>query len=311
MRILILLLLIQWLACTRAYLPKLCGLKREFEVGSCAACRTLDRTRGDIKMASCQMRENTSYCACGNFPDTPYYRSVSTVVYYAYTSGNGNETKCTNDWAMAPDLYIAARVVAAGGFLYAATHLAYIAVFSGMCSLKYGASGKVSASALLYLIGAVLWASSQLWRIAGQAFTIGISYRYVLDVLVVFAYTSTRVAGALLLTSVADTAYYRKSASSARCCVRAFFGILAGVTSLTMVCGTVVLHFDEHLGNIFFEISATLLFVTCVSALVFMGIAHRKMRQVSLYVASLACCARPSCHERSTPYPKTSRPKLI
>ena len=124
--------LILWFASGSA---QLCASSREFAVDNCTACPTLDHTRGDVRMAVCEERAagigvGKAYaCVCLNFPDR-----APALVYYPHVEGN--VTRCASSWATAPQLNTALVVVCVCVQLYAATHLMYIVVLSGMFSCK-------------------------------------------------------------------------------------------------------------------------------------------------------------------------------
>ena len=124
---------------------QLCASSREFAVDNCTACPTLDHARGDIKMAVCEKRVagtggGIAYaCVCQNFPDA----SAPPLVYYPHVEGN--VTRCASSWAMVPQLNTALVVVQSCVQLYAATHLIYIVVRSGMCSCKQHGCTKLDA----------------------------------------------------------------------------------------------------------------------------------------------------------------------
>ena len=144
--------LILWFASGSA---QLCSSSREFAVDSCTACPKLDHTRGGVEMAVCEKRatatgNGTAYaCVCLDYPKI---RFISPLIYYPQVEGN--VTRCANSWATAPQLFTALFFVTACAQLYAATHLMYIVVFSGMCS---SGCTKMNSSALLICMAPLFW----------------------------------------------------------------------------------------------------------------------------------------------------------
>ena len=161
--------LILWFASGSA---QFCSSSREFAVDNCTACPTRDHTRGGVQMAVCDKRDagtgnGTTYsCVCLDFPNSG---SMPPLAYYPHVEGN--TTRCVSSWSMAPHLYTTLVVVGAGLQLYAATHLMYIVVLSGMFSCAGSCKQrctKNNSSALVMCIVPLCWLPIFLWTIVAQ-----------------------------------------------------------------------------------------------------------------------------------------------
>merc|ERR1719174_1359809 len=167
-------------------------------------------------------------CRCIDYPD---YGSTLPLVYYPRVEGN--VMRCASSWATAPQLYTALVVVCGCAMLYAATHLMYIIVLSGMFSCKQPRCTKTSASALLYCMSRLCWISMFLWTIVAQGEVdignawLGYHFAWITNNI------SLDVGAALLYTSVADMVFGCADVAGWRHCIN--------ITFWTLTSGSVLL----------------------------------------------------------------------
>ena len=270
---------------------------REFPVDNCAACPTLDHTHGDIEMAVCEERvPNTSYaCVCGNFPaDTGW----TIVQYYPHTEGN--VTRCENAWSTAPGAHMTLFAVSASVTLYAAVHLFYIVVFSGMCSHEHQRCTKMNVGALIYCVMQLCYLAYSLVllvfqddvpiRNSDKAWVVRIFYIVVLPLLVVSA---TSLGATLVFTSIADIVHPGEDMAFKRRCLKmplwigcvlclSWAGLWSTTTLWSQEYGDLP-GFRAILG-MRYVLPCVELLLTCYSVF-FMIMAHRRMLQVSRHPA--------------------------
>ena len=273
---------------------QLCGTSREFAVDNCTACPTLDHTRGDIKIAVCEERALTltrgteggiAYeCVCLDFPDS------AALVYYPHVEGN--VTRCANSWETAPQLFTALAIACACTQLYAAAHLMYIVVLSGICSCKQHKCTKINASALLMCIVLLCWLSLFLLGIAAQGKgdieilgKIWLGYHLVYTIAIVTFDTGL----VLLYTSVCDIVFGGENVAGWRHCINVTFWTLIGACALMAIFAVAELDpswvgADPSWISSANVIGTVLRIVTGLFSSVFMAIAHRNMHVVSLHL---------------------------
>ena len=169
MFILLFLLLSQCLPCSALF----CLLNREFPVENCTACPSLDTRYDGVTMTTCEKRASKKkasfICECVNFPSNSSSRP--TFLYYAHVTGD--VTTCTHDWAEAPHIYLAFRLLGAIFCLYAAVHVGYVIWLSGTGSCDRNKCTKMYVSSVLYCLFGVTNVFSFLVNIAGPALAMG------------------------------------------------------------------------------------------------------------------------------------------
>ena len=289
MRLPVLMVMLQWLGS-----DGICSSLRKFAVENCTACLTHDHTRGDVRMAVCKERQadtgggTAGICECLNFPANALLAGA--LVYYPRVEEN--VTRCTNSWENSSRLNTALLIIAGVVIVYAATHLLYIVVGSGMCSKK---CTKSNASALFMCMFVLSWLPLLLWRIAGQGeITIGNSgarhYAWLghsFDIVEMFAALFFDVGQVLLCTSISDMVFGGANMAARRRCIAIFFWTLAIVTAVSVAFVTVVSRVHEDLSqiNVWKFVAYAFKAVSMAVATMFMILAHRKMHAVSRHRA--------------------------
>ena len=267
---------------------QLCSSSREFAVDNCAACPTIDHTRGNARMADCQERtagtgNGTAYaCLCLDYPD---YGSTPLLVYYPHVEGN--VTRCASAWETAPQLNTALVVACVCAMLYVAAHLMYIVVLSGMFSCKQPRCTKMNASALLFCMMRLCWISMYLWIFAAQGeVDIGNAWLgYPVHGLLIHA--GYDLFTALWYTSICDLAFGGDDVAGWRHCMNITFWTLAITSSLSITFSFVgsLVGADPSLTSAAFDIPVIVRFYTFLYSSVVIAIAHCKMHSVSLHLS--------------------------
>ena len=261
---------------------------REFSVKNCTECPIVDPNRGGIQMADCA--DNT--CTCGNFPT----QALSPVLLY-YVDDQGDAPRCKSSWSTAPALYTAFSVVSASVMAYAAIHLFYIVVLSGMCSSeRQKRFTKANTSALFFAIEQLFYLPVPLWLVSAQGEltvgNIGAEWLgYIFDILHMCREIPHNVGVTLLYISVFDTVY---PMSNKRRCVIVSFWIITGVGILASVLEVVVHVSSSTHESQGFIVSLGILLAYLAQAvrgafgIVIMILVHRRLHKVGLDASSLA-----------------------
>ena len=264
---------------------QLCVSSREFAVDNCTAfCPTFDRNRDDIPMAVCEERatvtgNGTAYaCVCLDYPV-----KAAPLVYYPHMEGN--ETRCASSLATARsqlDMTLL-DLLCVCSQLYAATHLMYIAVLSGMCSCTQHKCTTISASALLLCISCMFGTLIYLWSVAAQGKGVFRNAWLVYDFVLLTASISLAAGLVLLYTSVCDMVFGGDDEAGWRHWIN--------ITFWTLISGSVLLAAFAVIGsrtgadpswiNAAKDIGGVLATLTFLYSSVFMVVAHCKIHAVS------------------------------
>ena len=288
MRLQFLLLPIYWYTPASA---QNCHPFREFAVGNCTACATIDRTRGDIQMAVCEKRaaNNSFECICGDFPDN---RWVPLFRYYPQVEGDAKV--CVNWWEMAPYLHTALTVPYVSVLLYAATHFFYIVARSEMCSCKRLKCTKINTSAflggalnlcMLAFVLILIGADSIIGNSGADHYgwlTFGLDVLFLCFLLIMF------LALALFYTSIVDTVYPGEDMACMRHSISLSFWIPLSGSMLWYAVVFALIYWEIFgMDSIAIIVPSVLLALMALYGSVIMIIAHRKMLKVSLQTCVL------------------------